>query len=107
MDVRNILPFVALSPSTRRRNRGRGTVVFDDLTDETTMNSTDSIINTTDITPSALVDSLLLNPTPSPDELIIQARGRRRGVPLTFRYHLAQYLYANSMFYNLVIITPL
>ena len=86
MDVRNILPFVALSPSTRRRNRGRGTVVFDDLTDETTMNSTDSIINTTDITPSALVDSLLLNPTPSPDELIIQARGRRRGVPLTFRY---------------------
>ena len=89
MDIRNILPFVALSPSTRRRNRGRGTVVFDDLTDETTMNSTADIINTADmanITPSALVDSLLLNPTPSPDELIIQARGRRRGVPLTFRY---------------------
>ena len=90
MDLRNaVLPFVALSPSTRRRNRGRGTVVFDDLTDETTMNSTADIINTADmtnITPSALVDSLLLNPTPSPDELIIQARGRRRGVPLTFRY---------------------
>ena len=92
MDLRNaVLPFVALSPSTRRRNRGRGTVVFDDLTDETTMNSTADIINTADmtnITPSALVDSLLLNPTPSPDELIIQARGRRRGVPLTFRYSI-------------------
>ena len=44
MDLRNVLPFVALSPSTRRRNRGRGTVVFDDLTDETTMNRDGSCI---------------------------------------------------------------
>ena len=89
MDLREVLPFVVLSPSTRRRNRGRGTVVFDDLTDETTMNSSTAsdIISTAEmvnITPSALVDSVLLNSRPSPDELIIQARGTRRGIPLTF-----------------------
>lgn len=33
------LPMFVLSPTTRRRNRGRGTVVFDNLTEDSQMNN--------------------------------------------------------------------
>ncbi len=110
------LPFMALSPTTRRRQRGRGTVVLDNLTPATQMNTaaaaatmplpppppqlqalqpanlllTDAINNAATGNDLAAAASLAL-PTPSPDELVIQARGRLRGVPITFSpdVHLA------------------
>ncbi|TRY71795.1 hypothetical protein TCAL_01054 [Tigriopus californicus] len=77
-------PAMILSPTTRRRQRGRGVVVLDNVT------AASNMTNRTAFTPEFLnrFDGASNNlpglmATPSPDELVIQARGRRR-FPLTF-----------------------
>lgn len=64
--------FPIMSPRTRRLHRGRGTIVLSNVTASNMTN-----------TPSVSADSSFEEFGPSPDEMIIAARGRR-ALPLTF-----------------------
>ncbi|CAB4061235.1 unnamed protein product [Lepeophtheirus salmonis] len=74
-----------LSPTTRRRHRGRGGVL-DNMTASTITNNPSFLATTPDH------DSDVCMLTPSPDEMVIQARGRR-STPLIFSpdVHLTPY----------------
>jgi len=79
--------FLPPSPASRRRNRGRGIIVLDNVTATTVTNSfVPGFGNPT--TPDTSFSSdggiaSVLGPSPSPDEMVITARGRR-AIPLTF-----------------------
>ncbi len=72
--------FFPLSPRTRRMHRGRGTVVLDNVTASTGMTNLTNIRNASFNSSTNSVDELS---GPSPDEMVIAARGRR-ALPLTF-----------------------
>jgi len=67
-----LIPFPP-SPASRRRHRGRGTIVLDNVT-------ASAVTNAVIMPDTSFPEGL---PTPSPDEMVIAARGRR-SLPLTF-----------------------
>ena len=79
--------FLPPSPASRRRHRGRGIIVLDNVTATTVTNSVvPGIGNTISPDTSFSSDGVIasaLGPSPSPDEMVITARGRR-AIPLTF-----------------------
>lgn len=79
--------FLPPSPASRRRHRGRGVIILDNVTATTVTNSVVPGIGNP-ITPDTSFTSdggspSILGPGPSPDEMVITARGRRV-IPLTF-----------------------
>jgi len=79
--------FLPPSPASRRRHRGRGVIVLDNVTATTVTNSAipafgNAITPDGSFAPEGGVASIL-GPSPSPDEMVINARGRR-AIPLTF-----------------------
>ena len=79
--------FLPPSPASRRRHRGRGVIVLDNVTATTVTNSVVPRFGSL-VTPDASLASdagiaSMTGPSPSPDEMVITARGRR-AIPLTF-----------------------
>ena len=79
--------FLPPSPASRRRHRGRGVIVLDNVTATTVTNSVvpgfgNPITPDTSFSTDGGATSVL-GPSPSPDEMVITARGRR-ALPLTF-----------------------
>ena len=79
--------FLPPSPASRRRHRGRGVIVLDNVTATTVTNSVvprfgNAATPDTSFTSEGSIVSMV-GPSPSPDEMVITARGRR-AIPLTF-----------------------
>ena len=79
--------FLPPSPASRRRHRGRGVIVLDNVTATTVTNSVVPVLGRS-VTPDTSFSSeggivSMTGPSPSPDEMVITARGRR-AIPLTF-----------------------
>ena len=79
--------FLPPSPASRRRHRGRGVIVLDNVTATTVTNSVVPVLGRA-VTPDTSFSSeggiaSMTGPSPSPDEMVITARGRR-AIPLTF-----------------------
>ena len=78
--------FLPPSPASRRRHRGRGVIVLDNVTATTVTNSVVSGFGNPTTPDTSFTDggaTSVLGPSPSPDEMVITARGRR-ALPLTF-----------------------